>query len=149
MGAPKKTEIHITGQLKATYTKVEKKYYKSIRIPTGDNFFIQTTFWVPFTPGYSKLPKVVLSLSNHREKIQILFPSALDLMEFADILQSFAKSELKEINQAHIEATRDYQIFHEILEKTSGTIKKAEAEQKFQQAKAEEQEQIEEEKAPF
>lgn len=126
-----RTEIQITGTLKQSFKKVEKKYYKSIRIPTGDDFFIQTSIWVPYTPGYSKLPKVVLTLNNHREKIQILFPSALDLMEFCDVLNRFIQSELKTINQAHTESTRDYQLFRELLEHTAGARAKEKAEEDF------------------
>lgn len=150
MAAPKRTEIQITGQIKQTYNKVEKKYYKSIRIPTGDDFYIQSTLWVPFTPGYSKLPKVVITLNNHREKMQILFPTALDLMEFCDVLQSFVKSELMEINKQHTEAVKDYQMFHEILQKTTDLKHMKQAEIKYHEAQQEKQPEInDDEKAPF
>lgn len=111
----KRTEIKITGQVKTDFTKVEKKFMQSIRIPTGDNFYCQSTIWVPNTPGYSKAPKVVLTLNNHRDKLQLLFPSVLDLDEFCTTLQRFCDSIKKEANAAHNEAVKDYQIFHELL----------------------------------
>lgn len=120
-----RTELRITGQLKSDFAKVEKKFLQSIRIPTGEDYYCQCTVWVPNTPGYSKAPKVVLTLNNYRDKIQVLFPSALDLMEFADVLQRFAASQIKEINNAHTEAVRDYTIFHELL--LAGADKRAQA----------------------
>jgi hypothetical protein len=110
-----RAEIKITGQIKTNYTKVEKKFMQSVRIPTGDDYFIQVTTWVPNTPGYSKAPKVVLTLNNHRDKIQILFPGALDLAEFAAILNRFVDDQLKALHAAHSESLKDYQIFHELL----------------------------------
>jgi hypothetical protein len=110
-----KTEIKITGQMKTSFTKVEKKFMQSVRIPTGDNYFMQVTTWVPNTPGYSKAPKVVLTLNNHREKIQILFPGALDLAEFTSVLNTFVEQQLKALHAAHTESMKDYQIFHELL----------------------------------
>ena len=110
-----RTEIKITGQVKTDFTKVEKKFMQSIKNPTGDNFYCQCTIWVPSTPGYSKAPKVVLTLNNHRDKIQLLFPSAIDLSEFCSTLNRFCESQLKEVNNAHNEAVKDYQIFHELL----------------------------------
>lgn len=110
-----KTEIRITGNMTSKFAKVEKKFLQSIKIPTGDDYFIQCTTWVPNTPAYSKAPKVVLTLNNFRDKIQILFPSALDLHEFAQVLFNFVDKQLHELNAAHSEAIKDYSDLHEIL----------------------------------
>jgi len=110
-----RAEIKITGQMKTNYTKVEKKFMQTVRIPTGDDYFIQVTTWVPNTPGYSKAPKVVLTLNNYRDKIQILFPGALDLAEFTAILNRFVEEQLKALHAAHSESLKDYQMFHELL----------------------------------
>lgn len=126
-----RTELKITGQVKNNFTKVDKKYMQSIRVPTGDEYYCQTTIWVPNTPGYSKAPKVVLTLNNHRDKMQLLFPSALDLSEFCSTLQRFCDSILKDVNASHNEAVKDYQIFHELLLYQADQKAKEAAAQKF------------------
>jgi hypothetical protein len=140
MNTPTKSEIIITGKMKSGFTSVEKKYFKSIKIPTGNNYYCQITAWVPNTPAYSKLPNVVLTLNNARDRIQILFPSALDLSEFADVLNRFVDSELKQINAAHTEATADYQIFRELLEANADLRAKKKAEAAYNKQKDQENE---------
>ena len=137
-----KTELRITGQMQSNFTKVEKKFMQSIRIPTGDDYFIQVTSWVPNTPGYSKAPKVVLTLNNHRDKIQILFPGALDLSEFTNVLNEFVKRQLKELHAAHNEALRDYNIFHELLLYQADQRAKEKAAEEFTKLKDKEDERI-------
>ena len=85
-----RTEIQITGTLKQSFKKVEKKYYKSIRIPTGDDFFIQTSIWVPYTPGYSKLPKVkrVLYRSEMSNRAHIMIVLYVNLRSICLIFSS-------------------------------------------------------------
>ena len=129
--APQRQTIKIEGTVNTKYEKVEKKIMQSIRIPTGDNYFVQTTIWVPNTPGYSKAPKVVLTLNNSRDRIQILFPGAFDLIEFCNVLKSFADSIVKEVNTAHNEAVRDYVIFNELLQQSADLRAKARAEEEF------------------
>lgn len=129
--APHRTDIRITGTVNSRVEKVEKKIFQSIRIPTGDNYFIQTTVWVPNTPGYSIAPKVVLTLNNSRDKIQILFPGTFDLLEFTETLHKFVDSISKEVNAAHNEAIRDYTIFHELLNEQADRRAKARAEEEF------------------
>ena len=141
MKTPAQTKIEITGKLKETFTNVEKKYFKSIRITTGDSYFVQATFWVPNTPTYSKLPKVVMTLNNSKDRIQILFPSALDLQEFTDVLCRFCASELQNINRAHVEATEDYQLFRNVLEKVTDAKAIAKAEKEFINQKTNQNEQ--------
>jgi hypothetical protein len=129
--AGNKADIRITGTFSNRVEKVEKKIFQSIRIPTGDNYFIQTTVWVPNTPGYSKAPKVVLTLNSSRDKIQILFPGTFDLLEFTATLQRFCDSISKEVNAAHNEAVRDYAIFHELLSQQADKRAKTKAEEEF------------------
>ena len=129
--AKQKTEIKITGQISTNYDKVEKKYMNSIRIPTGDGYYVQSTVWIPNTPGYSKSPKVVLTFSNSRDKIQILFPGAFDLLEFADVFQRYISSISKDVNAAHVEAVKDYTVFNELLAAQADKRAKEKAEQEF------------------
>lgn len=130
-----KTEITVTGRMTTRYTKMEKKYMRSVRIPTSPEYFCQVTTWVPDTPAYSKAPLICLTFSNQRDKIQLLFPSALDLHEFANIFQRFIDSQLKDINQAHMEALKDYTKLHDLLLKHADDQAKQESQKEFNNEK--------------
>ena len=122
-----KTEFKITGYQHTRVHKLEKKYMTSIRIPTGPEYFAQVTTWIPNTPEYKKPPMICLTVNNYRDKIQILFSTALDLHEFARVLNEFVDSNLKELNNAHTEAMSEFANFHQILMQHSDkkTIDKA------------------------
>ena len=128
-----KQEIKITGYTTTKYHKLEKKYMRTIKIPTDDTYFIQTTVWVPNTPAYAKAPKVCLTFNNYRDRLQILFPSALDLYEFARVLFEWSSENLKECNAAHTEALKEYHELHELLLKHSDEKAKEKAANEFNQ----------------
>jgi len=130
-----KTEITVTGRMTTRYTKMEKKYMRSVRIPTGGDYFCQVTTWVPDTPAYNKAPLICLTFNNMRDKIQLLFPSALDLHEFANVFQKFVDTQLKEINTAHMEAIKDYTQLHDILLQHADQKAKEESQKEFNNQK--------------
>ena len=134
-GRQQRAEIRISGQMTSNYTKVEKKYLRSIRIPTGEDYFVQVTNWIPNTPAYSKAPKICLTLNNYKDKIQILFPTALDLHEFTRVLYEFINEQLKEMNQAHAEAIQDYSDLHEMMLKYADEKALRKAENEFNNQK--------------
>lgn len=132
-----KTEITVTGRMTTRYTKMNKKYMRSVRIPTSPEYFCQVTTWVPDTPAYNKAPLICLTFNNFKDKIQLLFPSALDLHEFANVFQRFVNEQLKDINQAHTEAVKDFTKLHEVLMQYTDEKAVESAQQQFNNEKTE------------
>lgn len=110
-----KTEIRVTGHMKTSYSKLSKKYMNTIKIPTGADYFCQVTTWVPDTPGYNKAPMVCLTFNNFKDKIQILFPSALDLHVFAETFFKWIDGQLHDINKGHTDALNDFHTFQQMI----------------------------------
>ncbi len=113
---------------------------RSVRIPTSSEFFCQVTTWVPDTPAYNKAPLICLTFNNFKDKIQLLFPSALDMHEFANVFQKFINDQLKDINQAHTEAVKDFTKLHEVLMQYTDERAVNEAQEEFNNQKNEENE---------
>ena len=128
-----KQEIKITGYTTTRFNKVEKKYMRTLKIPTGDTYFVQCTVWVPNTPAYSKAPKICLTFNNYRDRLQILFPTALDLFEFTRVLFEWQSEQLKELNAAHTEAMKEYTELHELILKHSDEKARERAQKEFEE----------------
>jgi hypothetical protein len=126
-----KTEIKISGHMTTKYAKLQKKYLQSIKIPTGNDFFTQTTVWVPDTPQFNKAPLICLTFNNFKDKVQILFPSALDLHVFAETFFKFIDSQLHDLNKAHMESLADFHSFQELILKHADEKAKQAGENEF------------------
>lgn len=135
-----KTEVKITGHVTTRYTKLNKKYMQSIKVPTGADFFCQVTTWVPDTPAYNKAPLICLTFNNFKDKIQLLFPTALDLHVFAETFFKFVDTQIIDLNKAHSEALADFHSLHELLLKHADERAKKAATEDFNEQKNKEDE---------